>query len=241
MDDAGHCESGVECGGGSVLKGFRMQERICAAALCVALGPLALGQSAPRSSPTQQSTPAPDAPQPADQQSAPSTTIAQQAQQAQQVEPVAAQAPFHIELPHSRNPFAPYMPSTVPPLNLTNSPRLQSIERDGKLYISLRDAIALALENNLDLAYFRYNFPTAEADLLRTKAGGQANGVNTNIVQGTQGGFSSSGVGGGGGSGGGITAAGNQGLVTSTLGNGAPISSFDPQLFVQGFVDHTPR
>src|SRR5271170_3648794 len=239
MDDAGHCESGVECGGRSVLNGFRMHERICAAALCVALAPYGFGQSTPQSSPTQQSTPAPDAPQPADQQPAPSTTIAQQAQQAQQVQPVGAQAPFHIELPHSRNPFAPYMPSTVPPLNLTNSPRLQSIERDGKLYISLRDAIALALENNLDLAYFRYNFPTAEADFLRTKAGGQANGVNTNIVQGTQGGFSSSGVGGGGGSGGGITAAGNQGLVTSTLGNGAPISSFDPQLFVQGFVDHT--
>ena len=60
----------------------------------------------------------------------------------------------------------------MPPVNLTNSPRLQNLERDGKLYLSLRDAIALALENNLDIAYFRYNFPTAEADLLRTKAGG---------------------------------------------------------------------
>jgi len=130
------------------------------------------------------------------------------------------------------------MPSTVPPINLTNSSRLQNLERDGKLYISLRDAIALALENNLDLAYFRYNFPAAQADLMRTKAGGQVNGVNTNIVQGTQGGFGGSGVGGGGSSGG-VTAAGAGGLVTSTLGNGAAVSPFDPQLFVQGFVDHT--
>ncbi|MGC2546174.1 MAG: TolC family protein, partial [Silvibacterium sp.] len=159
---------------------------------------------------------------------------------AQQVQPVTApQQPFHIELPHSRNPFAPYEASTVPPINLTNSPRLQNLERDGKLYISLRDAIALALENNLDLAYFRYNFPAAQADLMRTKAGGQANGVNTSIAQGTQGGFSSSGVGGGGGSSSGATAAGAGGLVTSTLGNGAPINSFDPQLSVQALVDHT--
>ncbi|MBT9329891.1 TolC family protein [Acidipila sp. 4G-K13] len=103
----------------------------------------------------------------------------------------------------------------------------------------MRDAIALALENNLDLAYFRYNLPIAQTDLLRTKAGGAANGVNTSIAQGTQGGFSSSGTGSGGGSSSGVTAAGAGGLVTSTLGNGAPINSFDPQLSVQGFVDHT--
>jgi len=215
---------------------FRLWERSCAAVLSVALVPSGFGQV--------QATPppAPDAPQaPAASQPA-QTSIAQQAQQAQQqqAQPVTApQMPFHIELPRSRNPFAPYMPSTVPPINLTNSPRLQNLERDGKLYISLKDAIALALENNLDIAYFRYNFPTAQADLLRTKAGGLANGVQTSIVQGTQGGFGSSGVGGGGGSSSGVTAAGANGLVTSTLGAGASISPFDPQLFVQGFVDHT--
>ena len=71
-----------------------------------------------------------------------------------------------------------------------NSPRLQNLIRDGKIYISLHDAIALAIENNLDLAYFRYNFPIAQTDILRTKAGSPANGVNTAIVQSTQGGFS---------------------------------------------------
>ncbi|HEX3470669.1 MAG TPA: TolC family protein, partial [Silvibacterium sp.] len=216
------------------MSGFRMHERICAAALCVAFAPYGVGQTQQQSAPP----PAPNAPAQTTPAPQPAPTIAQQAQQAQQVQPVAVQAPFHVELPHSRNPFRSYTPSTVPPLNLTNSPRLQNLVRDGKLYISLRDAIALALENNLDLAYFRYNFPAAQADLLRTKAGGQVNGVNTNIAQGTQGGFSSSGVGGGGGASSGVVAAGTGGIVTSTLGSGAPVPSFDPALILKGFVDH---
>jgi outer membrane protein TolC len=207
---------------------FRWYQKLSAAALSILMVPCGFGQQTPNA-------PAPP------QRTASQQTIAQQAQAVQQVQPVAAgpQQPFHIELPHSRNPFAPYMPSTVPPINLVNSPRLANLERDGKLYLSLRDAIALALENNLDLVYFRYNFPIAQADVLRTKAGGLANGVNTSIVQGTQGGFSSSG--GGGGGGGGVTAAGAGGLVQSTLGAGPPITPFDPQLFVQGLVDHTTQ
>jgi outer membrane protein TolC len=212
---------------------FRMHERLCAAALCVLLAPCGFAQV--QQQPAE--NPAPNAPAPAQQQSTP-PTIAQQSQQEQQLE-LGSRQQFQVSLPHSRNPFAAYMPSTVAPLNLTNSPRLQSLVRDGKLYLSLQDALALALENNLDLAYFRYNLPIAQTDLQRTKAGGQANGVNTSIAQGTQGGFSSSGIGSGGGSSSGVTAAGAGGLVTSTLGNGAPINSFDPQLFVQGFVDHT--
>lgn len=210
------------------MMGLKFQQRLAAAVLCCLVSSSGMAQQAAPAS-------TPDAPN-ATQQQAPPQTIAQQDQQARVS---ATQQPFHIELPHSRNPFAPYMPSNVPPINLANSVRLQNLERDGKLYISLRDAIALALENNLDLAYFRYNLPIAQADLLRTKAGGSANGVNTSIAQGTQGGFSSSGVGGGGGSSSGATAAGAGGLVTSTLGNGAAINSFDPQLSVQGFVDHT--
>jgi len=219
---------------------FRWYQKLSAAVLSVLISPCGIAQQAPEAPapPSAQQT-AP--PQQSPSQPSASATIAQQAAVAQQVQPVAAgpQQPFHIALPHSRNPLKSYESSTVPPLNLTNSPRLESLERDGKLYISLRDAIALALENNLDLAYFRYNLPIAQADLLRTKAGGFANGVNTSIAQGTQGGFSSSGVGGGGGSSSGVTAAGASGLVTSTLGEGAAIPSFDPQLGVQGLVDHT--
>jgi outer membrane protein TolC len=217
---------------------FRWYQKLSAAVLIVLTAPCGLAQQTANPAPS----PAPNAPPPASAttQTAPQATIAQQAATAQQVQPVAAgpQQPFHVQMPRSRNPFEPYMPSTVPPVDLTNSPRLQSLERDGKLYLSLHDSIALALENNLDIAYYRYNFPTAQADLLRTKAGGTVGGVNTGIVQGTQGGFSSSGVGGGGGSSG-VTAAGAGGIVISTLGEGSLVPSFDPQLFVQGFIDHT--
>jgi outer membrane protein TolC len=177
---------------------------------------------------------------PAGSQQSPPQTIAQQAQAAAQPQPqpVVYQGPFHIELPHSHNPLAPYMPSTVPPLNLQNSQHLYDLIRDGKLQISLQDAIALALENNLTLASFRYNFPIAQADLLRTKAGGNANGVNIGVVSTTQSGFGASG-GGGGSSSSSNAAAGAGGIVTSTLGAGAAVPSFDPFLNFNGYVQHT--
>jgi outer membrane protein TolC len=180
----------------------------------------------------------PEAPSPAASRAAvPPPTLAQQAQQAQQ-QAITPQQPFHVELPHSHKPFAPYRPSDAPPLDLNNSQRLQNLIRDGKIYISLHDAIALAIENNLDLAYFRYNFPIAQTDLARTKAGGQANGVNTEVVQAsTQGGFSGGASSGGASSG--SSAAGAGGIVTSSLGAGTVVASFDPFLTFKGFVDHT--
>ncbi|MGA2807580.1 MAG: TolC family protein [Terracidiphilus sp.] len=161
----------------------------------------------------------------------------QQQSQAQQ-QSFAPPQPFQVPMPHSHKPLAPYRASTAPALDLSNSPRLQSLIRDGKIYLSLRDAIAVAIENNLDLAYFRYNFPIAQTDILRTKAGSPANGVNTAILQSTQGGFAAS-TGGGGGSSGSGFSAGNGGIVTSTLGAGTAVSSFDPFLTFQGYVDHT--
>ena len=144
------------------------------------------------------STAAPEAPAPAQRPAAAPPTLAQQMQQAQQ-QAVAPPQPFYVPMPHSHNPFAPYRPSTAPDLNLNNSPRLQNLIRDGKLYISLHDAIALAIENNLDLAYFRYNFPIAQTDIQRTKAGSPANGVNTAIVQSSRRAVSPASTGGGGG------------------------------------------
>jgi outer membrane protein TolC len=158
--------------------------------------------------------------------------------QQMQQQPFAPSQPFQVPMPHSHNPLAPYRASTAPPLDLNNSPRLQNLIRDRKIYISLRDAIAVAIENNLDLAYFRYNFPIAQTDILRTKAGSPANGVNTSVVQSTQGGFGASAGGGGGSSGSGFS-AGAGGIVTSTLGAGTSVSSFDPYLTFQGYVDHT--
>src|ERR1700733_766906 len=185
---------------------------------------------------TNPTAPLPSAP--AAPQQAPPPTIAQQAQAAAQPGPVTYQGPFHIELPHSHNPLAPYRPSTVPPVDLQNSQRLYGLIREGKLTISLQDAIALALENNLTLASFRYNFPIALADLQRTKAGGLANGVNIGVTQTTASGFGASG-GGGGSSSSSNQAAGAGGIVTSVLGAGAAVPSFDPFLNFAGFVQHT--
>src|SRR5580700_5900754 len=130
----------------------------------------------------------------------------------------------------------PYETQQVPQPNLGNSPRIDSLMKDGKIYLSIDDAIALALENNLDLDIARYNLNIAEADLLRARSGASILGVNTGIVQNTPGG----GVGGlggtvGSGTGGTTVAAGGagtgtNGLVSSTLGIGAPIPSFDPAL-----------
>ena len=130
----------------------------------------------------------------------------------------------------------PYEPAPVLQTNLGNSPRIDSLMRDGKIYLSIDDAVALTLENNLDLEIARYNLNIAAADVLRAKAGGAILGVNTGVVQNTPGG----GIGGlggtvGSGTGGTTIAAGGagtgtNGLVSSTLGIGSPIISFDPVL-----------
>ena len=103
------------------------------------------------------------------------------------------------------------------------------------LTLSLADAIALALENNLDLAIARYNIPIAEADVLRTRAGGTLRGVNTGVVQNTPGGgvggfgTGATGAGAGGTTGGaGGAGTGASGLVQSTLGSGTLVNSYDP-------------
>jgi outer membrane protein TolC len=155
------------------------------------------------------------------------------------------QTPAALQMPHSHNPLSPYTTDSVPDPVMTNSPRLDRMVHDGKLHLSLQDAIDLALENNLDLAIARYNLPIADADLLRTKAGGTFLGVNTGVVQGTPGG----GVGGygagapGAGAGGttsgaGGAGAGASGLVQSTLGGGTPVASYDPALAVTSGLEH---
>jgi outer membrane protein TolC len=140
-----------------------------------------------------------------------------------------------FEMPKSRNPFSAYISSEAPEPSLTNSPTLKQLIREGKLYLSLKDAIRLALENNLDIAIARYNLPIAEMDLLRTKAGGVFRGVNTGVVQGTPGGgvggfgTGAPGAGAGGTSAGaGGAGAGASGLVQSTLGVGTAVQSYDP-------------
>jgi outer membrane protein len=128
----------------------------------------------------------------------------------------------------------PYQPQQIAQPNLGNSPRIDSLIRDGKIYLSIDDAIALALENNLDIDIARYNLNIADTDYLRAKSGANILGVNAGIVQNTPGG-GVGGLGGTVGSGtGGTTVApsgvgtGTNGLVSSTLGIGSNITSFDP-------------
>jgi outer membrane protein TolC len=128
----------------------------------------------------------------------------------------------------------PYRAQEVAQPNLGNSPRIDSLMRDGKIYLSIDDAVALALENNLDIDIARYNLNIADTDYLRAKSGANILGVNAGIVQNTPGG-GVGGLGGTVGSGtGGTTVApsgvgtGTNGLVSSTLGIGSTITSFDP-------------
>src|SRR5208282_5073662 len=132
------------------------------------------------------------------------------------------------------DPVGPYIPRHVEPPNLTNTPRIDQLMHDGKLYISMNDAVALALENNLDIAIARYNLNIADTDVWRTKAGAPFLGVPFGIVQNTPGG-SVGGLGGqvGTGQGGTSVAAGGAGagvggIVGSTFGIGPNITSFDP-------------
>jgi outer membrane protein TolC len=145
---------------------------------------------------------------------------------------------------HFPNPLAPYTARHVAPPNLANTPRIDQFLHDGKLYISMNDAVALALENNLDIAIARYNLNIADTDVWRAKAGSSILGVNSGVVQNTPGG----GVGGlgaqvGSGQGGTSVAAGGAGtgaggLVVSTLGSGPLITSFDPILTGTLQIDH---
>jgi len=132
------------------------------------------------------------------------------------------------------NPLKMYLPTTIAKASFVNSVRFGDMVKDGKIYLSLSDAIALAIENNYDIAIARYNLDIADTDLLRAKAGSELRGVSTGVVANTQGGSSAtltSGGGPGGTTGGsGGEAAGSAGLVTSTNGAGPVPTSLDPTI-----------
>jgi outer membrane protein TolC len=157
------------------------------------------------------------------------------------------QPALRLDIPHSDNPFNAYRATRVPQPNLANSPRIDTLVKNGVLELSLKDAIALALENNLDIAIARYNLPIAAADVLRTQAGGTFRGVNTGVVQNTPGGgvggFGAAAGGAGAGAGGTSSGAGGagsgaNGLVSSTLGTGTNVSSYDPAITGIFNVEH---
>jgi outer membrane protein TolC len=132
------------------------------------------------------------------------------------------------------NPLKMYTATNVPLPRLGNTPRLDQLLRDGKIYLSLSDAVVLALENNFDIAIARINLDIADTDILRAKAGGTLRGVSTGLVTDTLGGSGTTVTGGGGpggtssGAGGGGTGA--NGLVLSTSGGGPLPETLDPSL-----------
>ncbi|MGA3316754.1 MAG: TolC family protein [Candidatus Korobacteraceae bacterium] len=151
------------------------------------------------------------------------------------------------------NPFVVYTVRDVAPLNVTNSARIDQLMKDGNMYLSLNDAVAMALENNLDIGIQRYNLTIADTDILRTSSGAVALGVNAGLVQGTPGGTTGTTSAGGtgtsttgttGGGAGGTTigvggaGAGVGGIVASTTGEGPPLDSYDPVISGTLSIEH---
>jgi len=68
-------------------------------------------------------------------------------------------------------------------VSFDNSQRVRDLMRAGNLYLSLQDALALAIENNLDIELQRFNLPAADAELLRARGGGLTRGVNFNLAE----------------------------------------------------------
>jgi outer membrane protein len=88
---------------------------------------------------------------------------------------LSAQQPF-VERPQTKIVWRPYTPPAVAPAVLTNSDRLHGLIRAGRLYLTVQDAIALAIENNLDLQVDRYGPLRAEWAVERAQAGGPLKG-----------------------------------------------------------------
>lgn len=134
------------------------------------------------------------------------------------------------------NPLAPYLPINVAPgQNYLNTLTLGKLMRHGKIYLSLSDAVLLALENNYDIAIQRLNLDIADSDILRARSGSSllGLGINSGLLTGTMGGTTPSVSAAGGGPGGTSTGAagtGASGLALSTNGAGPQPESLDPSL-----------
>ena len=90
------------------------------------------------------------------------------------IEPVRPHAPVIVR---------PYLAPTVPPVRLRNSDRFRELMRAGTLYLTVQDAIALALENNIDLEVSRYNPFVSTWQVERAEAGGALPGVPSTASQ----------------------------------------------------------
>ncbi len=135
----------------------------------------------------------------------------------------------------------PYKRPVIDPINMQNTGRLDGMIRAGKIYLSLEDAIALALENNIDIEVARYGPKIAQSDFLRAKAGGLLRGVPSAVTAVANSASAQSG------SGSGQTGTGSNGAsagVGSSTGGtvitqtGTAIPNLDPSFYFAGGFGH---
>jgi outer membrane protein len=126
------------------------------------------------------------------------------------------------------NLIAPYTPITLQPPNFANPVQLSDLVKDGKIRLSLSNAVLLALQNNYDIAIQRLNLDIADTDILRTRAGqtpaGTPTGLETNTLGGSGSAVTSTGAPGGTS----VSGTGVGGLSVSTLGAGPTPENLDP-------------
>ena len=132
----------------------------------------------------------------------------------------------------------PYQASSVPPIRLTNSPRLNDLIRAGNLYLTAQDVVALAIENNIDVEVQRYGPLLAQQVLRRAQGGGALRSVGLGVAAGPES-VSLQGV-----------SVNNSGSVALSGGNGVSsgggivtqlgpsIPSLDPSLFAFANFQH---
>jgi outer membrane protein TolC len=101
---------------------------------------------------------------------------------------LSAQNEIRIEAPKSRFGWLtrPYQARIIPPINLSNTSRLESLIRAGNLYLSAQDVVALAIENNIDVEVQRYGPLLAQEVLRRAQGGGLLRNVGLGVAAGPQ-------------------------------------------------------
>ena len=147
----------------------------------------------------------------------------------------AQQLPL-VEKPQAPIGYRSYRGTSVPPVDLANSPRIYRLIHAGSLYLSVQDAIALAIENNLNLEIQRYNIPSADWAVQRMQAGGTPRGVSGGATSvnpsdpgvGVLGSTSSGGISTGGGGGGMVGGSSSGGASIQQIGS--TVVNFDPSL-----------
>lgn len=90
---------------------------------------------------------------------------------------------YYPQGPTVLNFFAQYHTWNAPPLPLNPADRARSLIHNGAIYLSLYDAIALAIENNLDVEVARYNLSIAGTEAFRASGGGDLRGIDYTVAE----------------------------------------------------------